>query len=81
MRLHDIIEIVTTDCNCRKTLRRVRVSTMESSGGRYHITGVNLQGKFPKNYSLPKRPIEGTLPKNVPDFVGWFPFNNGQGDE
>jgi len=81
MRVNDLIEIVTTDGRCRKTLRRVRVSTLESSGGRYHITGVNLQGKFPKNYALPKQPIVGALPKNVPEYVGWFPFTNGQGDE
>jgi hypothetical protein len=82
MRKHDIIEIVTTDENCRKHLRRVRVATFTQDSDAFYITGENLQGKFPKRYELPKQPIAGKLPTNVPNYIGWFPFDNsGQADE
>lgn len=72
LQRRDIIEILHTDENGRHKLRRVRVRNLRDLGDSYRITGENLKGENPIDYTLPKRPYRGTL-GNFKAEWGWCP--------
>ena len=72
MNRRDIIEILTTDEKGRHQLRRVRVTELRDLGDEYRLTGENLQGENPKQYTVPKRPYKGEL-RHFRAEIGWTP--------
>jgi hypothetical protein len=75
----DIIEIVEHDENALKHLRRVRVVSLRESGDSLRITGVNMLGKFPKDYRLPKQPLAAIV--RQPNHIGWLPYHERAGGD
>jgi len=80
MQVNDIVEILSTDGNGSKGVRRVRVKSLIVVGRCCQIVGENLYGKYPKAYLLPKTSHNGPVPTG-PDWVGWQPFEGGEADE
>ncbi len=79
MQNGDILDIISFNEKNEKHIRRIKVQALSVGLKSFSLVGVNMHGKNPESYTLPKREWNGKPAANTSNWVAFV--DSGVGEE